>query len=325
MTRYEEQGIQCVVNCVCYADKFLNWLDRTPKTKESYMKNLRSFFKYMNEQGIQIPDRQTILSYKEYLKNSGYQPTTIQSYLNTLKNFFKWLEAEGIFEKDISEGIRCGKVNKLHKKEAISKDEFLDVLSLFNRKEDIQSLRDKAIVLLEGVCGLRCIEVERMNVEDIREEQGTKVLYLQRKGHEAKDFRLPIPYKVEKAIRKYLFLRNDLLQDKDNIFSNPNNKGKAMFTSLSHKEAEGTRLTTRSISRLIKEAYLKCDIVSSKKTAHSLRHFFATENLNQGTPLKAVSEAMGHSNLMTTQIYISKDDILKNKAFGTLESILDEE
>ncbi len=283
-----------------YSSSFIDYLDSTPKTIESYRKNLKQFFLYLQEMEIQAPKREDIISYKRFLKNSGYKETTIQAYINTLKQFFKWASYMGLYE-DITLNVKNERVKNIHRKDSLSEAEFEDMISLYAGKNDIEALRNLSIILLEGTCGLRCIEIERSNIEDFTTISGTSVLMIQGKGRTSKDDFVKLTIPAEKILRKYLALRPE------------KNSSDPLFISLSDRN-QNQRLTTRSISRIIKNSLLEAGINEERKTAHSLRHYFVNEQVKADIPLNEIQASARHSDIRTTMIYIDENNKLKNKA-----------
>lgn len=62
-------------------------------------------------------------------------------------------------------------------------------------------------------------------------------------------------------------------------------------------------MTTRSVSRLVKEHCIAAGINSSRVTAHSLRHTAATLMLKGGTPIPEIQQILRHKDINTTLIY----------------------
>jgi len=73
----------------------------------------------------------------------------------------------------------------------------------------------------------------------------------------------------------------------------------------------GTRLTTRSVGRLMESHLMRVGLLNSA-SPHTLRHSFATHLLDSGADLRSVQELLGHRNLTTTQIYthVTKERLL---------------
>ena len=280
--------------------RFIAYLDAKPRTIETYGKALRPFFSWLAEQGINQPKRADILAYRDGLKASK-KPSTVQTYMAALRLFFRWAGQEGLYP-DIADKIKGAKLNsKRHKRDALTAEQVRAILQAINQ-DSPQGRRDYAIVALMVTGGLRDIEVVQASIEDLRQGPGGTVLYIQGKGWDSKDEEyISVPLPVETAIRAYLAARGQL-------------DGKAPLFASASNNSQGQRMTTRSISAIVKSHMRAAGLDSERLTAHSLRHTAGTLNLLNGGTLQETQQLLRHSNINTTMIYLHNLERAANRS-----------
>ena len=278
-------------------DRFINYLDASPKTIDTYTKALRQIFNYFSINDIRQPQREDIIAFRDELKASGHKPTTIQNYITATKLFFSWTAQEGYYP-NIADHLKGVKLDREHKKDYLTSRQVKEVLGSIERN-GLQGLRDYAILTLMVTGGLRDIEVSRANIGDLRTVGENTVLYVQGKGRQEKTEYVKISLQVERAIREYLKARGNTGEEEP------------LFTSLSNNSKD-KRLTTRSISGIVKNRLKEAGYNSERLTAHSLRHTAVTLSLLAGKDITEVQQFARHANIATTMIYNHSLDKAKN-------------
>lgn len=278
-------------------ERFTQFLDVSDKTVRTYSTALRQLFVYLSSNGIREPMRADIIAFREGLKEQGLKPTTIQNYITAIKIFFSWTAVEGHYP-NITDHLKGAKLTRDHKKDYLTSQQVKTVLERIER-ESLQGLRDYAIFAIVVTGGLRTIEVARADIGDIRNAMDSTVLYLQGKGKTEKTDYCKLSPQVERAIRHYLTARGET------------DETAPLFGSLSNNN-RGGRLTTRSISGMIKQRLVTAGYDSSRLTAHSLRHTAVTLSLLAGKEITEVQQFARHANLSTTMIYNHALDKAKN-------------
>lgn len=278
-------------------ERFINYLDASPKTVETYKKALRQFFNYIGVHGIRKPQREDVLAFRDDLKASGLKPTTVQNYITATRIFFKWTEQEGLYP-NIAEHVKGAKLDKNHKKDYLTSRQAKEVLASVKTDTE-EGLRNYAVLSLMVTGGLRTIEVSRADVGDLRTVGENTVLFVQGKGREEKTEYIKISAPVEKAIRTYLKARDFTTEEQP------------LFTSTSNN-SRGKRITTRTVSAIVKNALKNAGYDSARLTAHSLRHTAITLALLAGREITEVQQFARHANLNTTMIYNHALDQAKN-------------
>ena len=287
--------------------QFIIFIDATPNTIRTYRGSLKQWFLYLRQNQIGHPDSETVRQYRQELQNSGKKPTTVKNYIIAVKRFFEWTEEAG-FYPNIAKYVKSGHLSKNFKKDYLTSSQAKKILDEIDRST-LKGKRDYAMLVTMLTMGLRTIEVTRANIEDIRTKGNTTVLYIQGKGHDEKDDLIRMPQHVESAIRDYLSVR----QTKD--LSEP------LFISTSNHNANG-RMTTRSIRRIVKQAFIAAGFDSPRLTAHSTRHTAATLSLLNGATLQQTQELLRHRNIGTTEIYAHNIDATINPAATDVEEAI---
>lgn len=276
--------------------RYIAYIDAKPKTIESYTRALKQWFNYTQEKGITNPTREDVIAYRDYLKIDR-KPTTVQNYITALRQFFKWTEQEGIY-KNVADNIKGARISNEHKKDYLSGRQVKGVLDEISLEAEIGK-RDYAIFALMVTGGLRTVEVTRANVGDLRTLGDSAVLYIQGKGQDEKTEYVKLPHPVEQAIRTYLKGRKDI-QDNQPLFTSTSNNNR------------GGRVSTRTISGIVKGRLIEAGHNSERLTAHSLRHTAATLNLLNGGTLEETQQLLRHNSINTTMIYVHSMNRAKN-------------
>jgi integrase/recombinase XerC len=269
--------------------EFIRFLDVSPRTFDTYRKALSRWTGYLEEQGIrgQQATREDIVAYRDGLKASK-KPATVNLYLGVVRLFYQFCESRGLCP-NIARHVKGVKISEGFKKDYLTSGQVRNVIGNIERN-GAKGLRDYAVFALCVTAGLRTVEVARANIEDMRTLGGDRVLYIQGKGHGDKDALVKLVPEVEAAIMAYL-----------KAAGTPE-EGQPLFRSDAQRN-RGGRLTTRSISRMIKNRLKGAGYNDSRLTAHSLRHTCATLNLLGGGSLEETQQLLRHKDISTTQIY----------------------
>ena len=286
---------------------FIVFIDASPNTIRTYRGSLKQWFLYLRQNQIANPTAETVRQYRDHLQESGKKAATVKNYIVAVKRFFQWTEEAGLYP-NIAKFIKSGYLSKTFRKDYLTGSQARQILNGIDRST-VKGKRDYAMLVTMLTMGLRTIEVARTNIEDIRTKGNTTVLYVQGKGHDAKDDLVRMPQHVESAIRDYLSVR------KAKDLSEP------LFVSTSNHNANG-RMTTRSIRRIVKTAFISAGYDSPRLTAHSTRHTAATLSLLNGASLQQTQELLRHRNIGTTEIYAHNIDATTNPAATDVEEAI---
>lgn len=151
----------------------------------------------------------------------------------------------------------------------------------------LKTNRDRAIVALMLVCGLRCLEVLGINLSDINVlTQNLKV-----RGKGSKERMVPLPESVLRLVEKYMETERPVHAKDDALFLVQKGPRRGQ-----HMTIEGLRGVFR---------YNRAASGIKHANAHRFRHTFGRNMAAAGVSIPALQKLLGHADHRTTIKYIN--------------------
>lgn len=209
--------------------------------------------------------------------------------VSCLRSFVKYLKMEGALAENPLSAIESPKPGR-YLPEVLSVEEIFAILEKIPLGEP-NGVRNRAIVEMLYSCGLRVSELVGLRLGDLFfKEHFIRVI-----GKGNKERLVPLCDSAIERVNDYIPIRWQTLQDalaakrkpsRDLLFLNRNGGG----------------LTREMIFIIIRECARNAGI-KRRISPHTFRHSFATHLLENGADLRAVQEMLGHSSILTTEIY----------------------
>jgi integrase/recombinase XerC len=288
-----------------YIENFITWLTDergySPHTIVNYKRDLLEFAADAGKQiEVKQIDTHVIRNYV-YSLNIKNKSSSVARKLSALRTFFKFLEQESLVEQNPMGSISMPKQEQ-HIPVFLSVDEVFALLEIPGIDETFGA-RDRAMLELLYSTGMRVSELVACNMANL--DFDTEMVRVRGKGN--RERLVPIGEQAIKALREY-FIQRDV-QLKNRLQQGKKFDGEAVFLN-----SRGSRITTRSVERLIADYGRKAGI-DKPVTPHVLRHSFATHLLEMGADMRSVQELLGHASLSTTQKYTHLDMVHLMKVY----------
>ena len=225
------------------------------------------------------------------LADMELSPSTIARNISSIRSFHEFAVVENFAEANPAELVDLPrKAEKLP--EVLTVDEILDII---NQADITKSagIRDAAILETLYATGMRVSELTGLELDSLFFEIG----FIRVVGKGNKERLVPVGDHAQTSVEHYIeAARGQFLNKKD--LSKSENK---LFLN-----QRGGPLSRMSIWNIVNKYAEKAEI---KKNVypHIFRHSFATHLLEGGADLRAVQEMLGHSSIITTEIYTHVD------------------
>lgn len=251
----------------------------SPHTVKAYCIDLEEYADYCQKNyqvnSLGEVEQKKIRQWLMTLRMEGLNVVSINRKISAIRSFYKWMLRNDMILRSPALGLRnLKKPRKLP--EFVPADKMEQMLdgNLFDGSNFGE--RDKLIIELFYDTGIRETELINIKCRDLDPAR----LTLNIKGKGGKTRMVPISEQLCKRLLS-------IITEPDNyLFRTP--KGAKMYPKLVYR---------------IVHKYLEQTNAVSQNSPHTLRHSFATAMLNNGAPLEAIKELLGHANLSATQIY----------------------
>jgi integrase/recombinase XerD len=258
-------------------------------TVQAYRRDLGSYREVLVRRGVGDPALITsadVSAFAHELRTRADRPLTASSMarmLSSVRGFHRFLLEEGIVAVDVAAEAKPPKLT-MRLPKAISIEQMASVLAATDG-DDIQSLRDKALLELLYATGARVSEAVGLNVDDVIEGDIVRLF-----GKGSKQRIVPVGSYARAAIDAYLVRARPALSVRGRATP-------ALFLGI-----RGQRVSRQNAWLIIRAAADRAKL-GIEISPHTFRHSFATHLLAGGADVRVVQELLGHSSVATTQIY----------------------
>jgi integrase/recombinase XerC len=261
----------------------------SPHTLKGYREDLHALAEYLadGEGHTPAPGGITMGELRGFvsaLHEAGYAKSSISRRLASVRSFMRFGQREGWAKSNPAKALRNPR--KSRKLPHFLTTEEVGKLLDAPKGTSAQAIRDRAILETLYSAGLRVSELVGLTDGDLDFAAG--IVRIRGKGK--RERLAPIGSYAARALKRWLEVRKLSPREKTG-------REAPVFTN-----KFGTRLTTRSVARML-EKHLKETGLDSRTSPHTLRHSFATHLLDRGADIRSVQELLGHKSLVTTQIY----------------------
>jgi integrase/recombinase XerD len=259
-------------------------------TVAAYRRDLTAYAAFLGDRTIAEVSEADVSAFSQHLRtrdDGALVASSLARMLSSVRGFHRFLLGEGLVETDVSAQAKPPKLGTRLPK-AISVEQMGRILAATDGDE-LQAMRDKALLELLYATGARVSEAVALNVDDILGENGAgDFVRLFGKGNKQRI--VPVGSFARAAIDTYL------------VRARPVFSARGLATPALFLGARGQRVSRQNAWLIIRAAAerAKLDIEISP---HTFRHSFATHLLAGGADVRVVQELLGHSSVATTQIY----------------------
>lgn len=262
-------------------------------TRRAYRRHLEQAREVLAVRSVEEVTGPALAAYRAWITGADLAPASQAQALAALRSFLSWVGDLGGAappRQVILTALRTPRGSTLTRYAVLSEVEVQRILEASRR-----DARDQALLTVLLGSGLRVAEVAGLNLADIFEDAAGGFSVHVRSGKGRKDRIVPIGDEVAAAVQSYIRESGRYLGGRGPLF---------LAVDKGAPARANPSLSTRAMSRIVKELAVSAGIVTKKVSPHALRHSYATRSLRAGASIVAVAKLLGHSSISTTQRYV---------------------
>jgi integrase/recombinase XerD len=294
LRRLEERPIQASA----YAEKlnaFTDYMDQERGLSPVTIRNRRWLIpRFLNRLGStggslrEITPEQIDETLSEMVGHGGYARVTIQTWARELRAFFRYAETRGWCRKGLAACIRGPRLFTQASLPIGPSWQEVQRLLAMTEGDSPFDIRDRAILMLLAIYGLRAGEVNRLRLDDFDWEHELLTVV---PGKTRRLRTYPLTRPVGDAVLRYL---------------------KEVRPRTSHRELFLTLLAPirplrQALWSIVAKRLRSVNGSLPHHGPHALRHACAARLLTEGLSLKEIGDHLGHSDPEATRIYAKVD------------------
>lgn len=304
----DRQGSQVVVafpeTHIGLVDAFLRGLP-SDATRQVYRRALRAFETHLGRE-LLAATRRDVEGYRAHLEALGRSPSTVCQHLSAISGLYEFALGEGDIDRNPVATTRRPKLPDCSPRRALTQAEVRALLATPDPKT-LVGLRDRALLTVLAVQGLRVSEALGLRLEDLAQEQGHDTAQVYGKG--SKVVRVPLAHAAWGAVTAWTTAAG--------ITTGP------IFVPVlkGGRVVPGGQMSAQAAWKRI-GAVARSAGLSRHVHAHLFRHTAVTVALDAGVPLRDVQDFARHADPRTTRRYDSHRMSLNNRAPHVLGALL---
>jgi integrase/recombinase XerD len=272
-------------------DQYVTWMrdERgfTPSTVEQWSRMIGRFLRWCDQTNRQLRDLQPedVDAYFVTQATGRWSRVSVASTVSALRGFLRYAAKRGMCTNRLAASI-CRP--RLYRQESLPyAPDWLDVQRMLADAgtDKPRDIRDRAILLLLAVYGMRSGEVAALRLDQIDWAAGTLRLFrLKRRQPQI----YPLVLSAAEALARYI----------DTV--RPPSPCPEVFLCM---QAPRRPLKAGSIYDVANRRFVALGIDATHRGGHALRHACASRLLAEGLSIKEIGDHLGHRSAATTSIY----------------------